>query len=501
MVNLMRRYQHALLTIVTVIIIISFAWLYTDYKGGGGRRVDAVGYIYERPVRLGEYQRGLRRMQLARELGMNELVRGLTANPRSEQEYQSNFVFNTYVLRHETDEMGLAPTEAEVIEETQKMPAFQTANGAFDSNKYNQIIQNIGSMGFDASTVEEIVGDSLRFQKLNGLFGTTITAAPSSARELFEKRNQKTEIALVRLTEAEVAKTIQVSDEDVKKAFDERKEGLKTDEMRKVRFVSLVLSEDEKKLPGPERGAAFQKLLDKANEFAVAMTEKDAKFDEVAKKFGLEVKETPEFSQANPPAELGQSREVAAEVFSKLTMEQPNSDAVSTQNGYYIVQLTGLTPARPLTFDEAKAKLAETVKNERVNEAMDLKGRELRTKLDTEIKAGKTFAEAAQAANATVETPPAFSFMEGLKPEVKGAQQIMGASADLTVGQLSEVVKVDDGCVVFRIEKRHPIDEAAFEKEKAKLVEQLGDFQAASAFPLWLAERRKAANLQTKIEG
>jgi peptidyl-prolyl cis-trans isomerase D len=500
MVNLMRRYQQALLTIVTVIIIISFAWLYTDYKSGGGRGESAVGYIYERPVRVGEYQRGLRRMQLARELGMDELVRGLTANARSEQEFQSNYVFNSYVLRHETDEMGLVPTDAEVIEETKKMPVFLT-KGEFDSNKYTLVIQNIGHLGFDASTLEEIVGDSLRFQKLNGLFGTTIMAAPASARELYEKRNQKTEIALVRLNEEDVAKTIQVSDEDLKKAFEERKEILKTDEMRKVRFVSLVLSEDEKKLPGPERGAAFQKLLDKANEFTVAMTEKDAKFDEVAKKFGVEVKETPEFSQTNPPAELEQSREVAAAVFGKLTMEQPNSDAMGTKTGYYIVQLAGVTPARPLTFDEAKAKLAETVKNERVNEAMDLKCRELRTKLDTELKAGKTFADAAKVASVTVETPPAFSFMEGLKPEVKGGQQIMGASADLSVGQLSEVVKIEGGCVVFRIEKRLPIDEAAFEKEKPKLMEQLADFQAASAFPLWLAERRKAANLRTKLEG
>ena len=87
MVNLMRRYQQALLTVVTVVIIISFAWLYTDYKGGGARGEDSVGRIYDRPVRLGEFQRGLRRMQLARELGMNELVRALAGNPRSQGVY------------------------------------------------------------------------------------------------------------------------------------------------------------------------------------------------------------------------------------------------------------------------------------------------------------------------------------------------------------------------------------------------------------------------------
>ncbi|HET6407874.1 MAG TPA: SurA N-terminal domain-containing protein, partial [Chthoniobacteraceae bacterium] len=226
MVNLMRRYQQTLLMIVTVLIIISFAWLYTDYQGGGARGDDALGHIYDRPVRIGEFQRSLRRMQLARELGMNELVRALTANARSEQEFQTNYVFNSYVLRHETDAMGLVPTAAEVIEETKKMPVFQT-NGQFDPNKYNLIVQNMGSMGFDASALEEIVGDSLRFKKLNSLFTTTIAASPASARELFERRNQKTDVSLVRLNEEDVAKTIQISEEDLKKAFEERKDTLK----------------------------------------------------------------------------------------------------------------------------------------------------------------------------------------------------------------------------------------------------------------------------------
>jgi peptidyl-prolyl cis-trans isomerase D len=497
----MRRYQQGLLMIITVIIIISFAWLYTDYKYSGRRGEDSVGYIYDRPVRLGEYQRGLRRMQLTQELELMPLVYALGGNARTERDFQANFVFNTYVLRHETDQLGLVPTDAEVVEEIKKMRIFQADGGAFDSTRYTLIVQNLGHLGFDESTLEEVVRDSLRFQKLNKLFSSTITGSSVSAREIFERRNQKTEVALVRLNEEEVAKTIQVSEEDLKKAFEERKESLKTDEKRKVRFVSLLLSDDEKKLSGAERAAAFQKLLDKANDVAVAMTVKDAKFDEVAKKFELEVKETPEFTQATPPAELAQSQEVAAAVFAKLTMEQPNSDALITANGYYIVQLTGVTPARPLTFEEAKDKLSETLKNERVSEALDLRANELRAKLETDLKAGKSFAEAAQAAGVPVETPPAFSGVDRPKPEVKGGEEVAEASMGFAVGQLSEVLRFEGGRLIFRVEKRQPIDEAAFEKDKSKLVEQLGDFQARSAFPLWLAERRKAANLQSKIEG
>jgi peptidyl-prolyl cis-trans isomerase D len=500
MVNLMRRYRQTLMLIVTVIIIISFGWFFTDYRLSSHGHENAVGVIYDRPVRLAEFERGLRRMQLLSGLGMEQLVRALTANARSEQEAQANFVFNTYVLRHEADALGFVPTDAEVVEETKKMPIFQK-NGAFDPSLYTQVGQNIGRLGFDDSNIEEAVRDSLRFQKLNKLFSSTIGASPASARDMFERRNQKTEVGLVRINREEIAKTIQITDEDLKKAFEERKDTLKTDEMRKIRYVPFVLSEEDKKLPGPQRGEAFQKLLDKASEFTVAMTAKDAKFEDVAKKFGVEVKETPDFPQTKPPAELGQSREVAAAVFNKLTMEQPNSDAIGTPNGYYAVQLTGVTPSRPLTFDEAKEQLTETIKNDRTSETLDLKGRELRAKLETDLKAGKTFAEAAQAAGVTVESLPAFSFMERLKPEVKDGEEVMNASAEMTVGQLSEVLSTATGSIIFRIEKRHPIDEAAFEKEKPELMERLADFQAMNAFSIWLAERRKAANLQTKIGG
>jgi peptidyl-prolyl cis-trans isomerase D len=500
MVNLMRKYQQTMLTLVTVIIIISFAWLYTDTRWGGRGGQDSVGTIYDHPIRLGEFQRGLRRMQLCTQLGMQPLVQALVGTPHSETEYQSNFVFNTYVLRHESDALGLIPTDEEVVEATKKMTIFQT-NGAFDSSKYNMIVHNMGALGFDASTLEEVVRDDLRYQKLNALFSTTITASPSSARDIFEKRSQKTDVALVRLKEEDVAKTITVSDEDLKKAYDERKDGLKNDEKRKVKVASFVLSEEDKKLSGPAKAAVFQKLLDKANEFAVAMTQKDAKLDEVAKKMGVEIKETAEFAQSTPPAELGQSPEVAEAVFSKLTLEQPNSDAIQVPTGYYVVQLAGVTPARPLTFDEAKANLAESLKRERVSEAMNLKGTELRKKLEEGIKAGKTFAEAAQAAGATAETMPTFSTKEPPKPDFVGGMEIAQSSMNMAAGDLSEVLPVNGGSVIFRVEKRYPIDEADFEKEKPKLLEQLAQFEVRQTFPMWLAERRKAANLQSKIGG
>ncbi len=399
--------------------------------------------------------------------------------------------------------MGLNPTSGEIMEKIKALPQLQT-NGQFDPSKYNTYIQRLGSFGFTGEQIEEIVADSLRLQKLKDLLGSTISAAPSEVRKAFEEMNQKQEVSFVRIKEEDLAKEITVSEEDIKKAFEERKETLKTDELRKVKAVSFLLSEEEKKLQGRERGAALQRLMDSASEFLAGTAEKDAKLEELAQKTGRTVVETPEFPRSNPPKELNESRAAAQAAFKpEVTLEQPFSDLVASEknDGFYILQLTGITPPRPKSYEEAQAELAETLKKERTAELLTKRATEVRTKLESELKSGKSFAEAAQAAGVTAETLPAFSRAEPGDSDVPGIDKIRQLASELPVGQLSESVQVPGGRVVgriiFRVEKRLPLDETKFASEKGNLAERIADNLSDAAFRMWMTERTKAANLQT----
>jgi parvulin-like peptidyl-prolyl isomerase len=241
----------------------------------------------------------------------------------------------------------------------------------------------------------------------------------------------------------------------------------------------------------------MQKLADVANEVAVAMTEKDAKLEEVAKKFGVEVKEAPPFPLDAPPEELDKSDEVARTTFERLSKDEPNSDVVLTENGYYVLQLADVIPARPLTFEEAKPKLTEQLTQERSQEAMNLKAAEFRTKIDAELKAGKTFADAAAAAGATAEKLPPFSMAEPAKLDSPDARIIMGRSLDLAEGQLSEPTPSPGGMILVHVDKRLPVDEAKFEQEKTVIAESVLRSKRDAAFAQWLKERRTAANIVT----
>lgn len=484
--------------VVTIVVIITFVsfWDPTLRRGGqfGG---DSVGRIYDRSISVTDYQRGGRRFELCRDLGMQELVSNLVTDAKSMEDAHRNFIFNNIVLRHECDALGVIATDEDVVAAIKAMPVFQT-NGGYDAKKYGMIVQNIASRGFTQEQIEESVKDELRLKKLKELIGTTITAPLSEARTAFEKRNQMTELSFVRLKDADLAKDVAVSEEDVKKAFDERKP--QTDEMRKVKYVSFLLTDEQKKLqPGQERGEALQKLADRASEFIVAMAAKDAKLEEVAQKSQVTVAETPEFTLNDPPKELNESEEAAQMAFGKLTMEQPNSDAISTQFGYYVLQLTGVTPARALTYEEAKPKLEESMKKERVAEAAGLKATEVRNKIDADMKSGKTFAEAATAAGVTAEQFAPFSFTKLPKLDQPGAMDILRGSSNLETGQLGEVIQTGDGRLILHIDKRQPVDDAAFEKEKPMLVDNISRGLRESAFEVWLAERRKLAKVQTAL--
>ena len=500
MVNLMRKYRQGLLTVITVIIIISFAWLYNDYRLGGRGDGGSIGSIYGRELYLTDYQRGLRRFQMCQELGLFELLGGLAGSAQTKEQAETNFVFGAHVLRHEAEALGLRASDQEVIDSIKTMPPFQT-NGAFDSSKYAIYTQRLASFGFTVDQIEDAVRDNLKLQKLKELVGTTISAPTSELRAAFEEENQKMEVSYVTIKEGDLAKEIQINDEDLKKAFEERKSGFKTDQLRTVKYVALVLNDEEKKLQGKDRAAALQKLVDKASDFSVAMTVKDAKFEEVAEKAGLKVGTTPAFSRGAPPAELGRSSAATAAAFDKTTEEQRNSDPIASErrDGYYILQLVSITPSRDQTFDEVKAGLTETLKRERLSEKLAAKASEVRTKLQADIKAGKSFADAAQAVNLPVEKLPAFSAAEPPKQGNPAANAIQRTAPELTEGSLSDVLPIPAGRIVFHVDKRLPIDEAAFEKEKSQIAENFSRGRAESAFRLWFDERVKASNLQSKL--
>jgi peptidyl-prolyl cis-trans isomerase D len=310
----------------------------------------------------------------------------------------------------------------------------------------------------------------------------------------------------VRFRSADFANDVQVSDADIAKYFESHKAQLKTDEKRRVKFVSLSLTDEQKKLTGKQRIEALQKLADKANEFTEALQAKDAEFDQVAAKLQLALKETSDFSQATPDPQLAGAPQLAQTAFA-LTKESPNSDAIQTPEGFYIEHLTNIEPSRPLNLEEARPKIVDSLKKERAQQTVALQATAAGEKIREVLKSGKPVEEAAAQAGVKAEKIPAFSLLDNppgatpaAKPEPKNEspemQYIKQAASEMNPGDLSQFVPTPEGGLLVVLEKREPLNVAQFNAARPFVESRALQNKSQVVFFEWLRERRRAAGVE-----
>ena len=222
MVNLLRRYSKPLQFLITLFTIISFTVFYSRSDFMGPSAADRAGAIYGRNVSQAEYLREGRKYELCQYV-LFELWQSLIQPATNADEAMNNFVWNSVILRREADQLGIRPTVAEIEETIKALPPFQT-NGVYDSFKYNQFVQNaLNPRGLMPDTLEEMAANDIRMKRLKALLGTTLAASPTEVRSTFELRHRKLEAQVIRFDFAEFLKVQQPTDDDAKKAYEERK--------------------------------------------------------------------------------------------------------------------------------------------------------------------------------------------------------------------------------------------------------------------------------------
>jgi len=494
MVNIFRRFQQPLLVILTVFVVIAFVILY----GGPGTRLDKLGSdrvatIYDRGVQPAEFSSIGRQFEICRMLGMFDLIIPLAQNARSMSDVTENYVWNTLVLRHEALKMGIQPTEIQVTEAIQRLPAFQT-NGQYDHARFVQALQTLlAPRGMNSSHLEELVRDSLRMQAVRDMLSAGYGPSPDELQKAYAKQFQKVEAAVVRISKEEISKQVKVSDEDIKGAYESRKETLKTPEKRKVQFVAFTLPKKEKE--GPALNASdMQKVADQADDFGSALLAEGAKFEDVAKRLGVEVKTLPAFGLGERLAEFGNSPRPTTAAF-QLTLEKPFSDTLQTQEGYVLLNLLEIQASKPLTLDEAREQLVDSLKADKVRETLSLKGAEVRKKLEEGLKASKTFAQAAEGAGVKVDVLEPFSRSD-TKLTGEDASLIQNSAAELKEGQISAPLEGPAGPVLVHVSKRQAVDPEDLEKQKKTLLPMLETQRVDGLLSEWIDRQRAAAGLQ-----
>ena len=334
------------------------------------------------------------------------------------------------------------------------------------------------------------------------LLSTGVVVSPSESKRNFDQVYSKFEVGVVHFKTSDFANEVKISDDEIAKFYESAKEQLKSEEKRKVQFVALTLSEPEKKLTGRERVDALQKLSDKANDVVQALAEKAADFGEVAIKSQLPVKVTGEFTQAAPDPELKQDPQLSQSAF-QLSNEDPTSEPIQVADGFYILHLAAITPARPLTLEEAKPKIIEALKARKEHELVTIRAASVAHDLGEALKAGDSIPKATEKLKIKLEKLPPFTLADELEPKASPPPEqspdlprIKNAVADVHANEVSEPLPTADGALVAVVEKRDPPDSAKAAANRASLDERLLRGKREIIFAEWLQERRRAAGVQ-----
>jgi len=501
MMKLLRRHRHWLMIVIAILAIpFIFYFVQTPDYGAMGR--GDVGQIYGRKLTQLEIDRNARLGGLAQALGMSDFWGTLSGSQPGNAGY-GTFAVNLIVLRHEAERLGLRPSSSEIADVVRALPVFQGESG-FDLHKFSDFVQNaLAPNGLAEEHIEQLVRDQLCLNQIKQLLGTGVSIPEAEINADYQRAYDKLYVSLIRVGPDDFAKEITISDEDVRKYYETHQAELKSEEKRKVDFVSLALTDDQKKLTGKERIDVLQELSDRATDLTQALLEKDADFKQVAEKSHVAVRTTAEFTATKPDPQLNADPQLGAAAF-KLSMQEPHSDPIQVTDGFYILHLAGVVEARSLTVEEAKPKIVEAIKSSRVRELMSTKGAEIAQQLRQATKSGQALEAATQQAGVKVEKLPPFSVLEEAteaqekKPKEESPEliTIKNAVAYLNPGEVTDFLPAADSGLIAVLEKREPSADAANSEKKAAFEKRLLNNRRQIVFYEWLRERQQAAGVQ-----
>ncbi|MGB8509771.1 MAG: SurA N-terminal domain-containing protein, partial [Pyrinomonadaceae bacterium] len=417
-------------------------------------------------------------------------------------------LINDRVAVQEAARLNLSASDAEVRDLIAKQ--FADASGNFDLKRYKDYVnRSFGSL----DVYEQGVRDDIAKQKLRAFVTAGAQISDLEVQQDWERKNTLFDLTYVPVTAGDLAKSINPSDEDLQKYYDEHKTDFRVLEpQKKIQYLYISQDKVGEKLNIPEEdlrreydqlkpenkeaGVKVQQIVLKvahpeldqtvlqkatglvarvrgedltASEEAFAELARGNSEDPATAKTGgflpNPVKKNPsraKTSTANNPADLVQN------VFEL----QPGGvgDPVKTGNAYYIFRRGDSVPK---TFDVAKPELLVSLRNRRsYASAAQLAARAVEA-----LKGGKDFQtvarelapEASMKPEEMVKTTPFVKPGDNV-PEIGSSPQFEGAVEPLNdVGQIGDRVSIKGGFAVpMLVARKEPnvIPELAEIKEK-----------------------------------
>lgn len=496
MLTQIRHIQKGTLIVVTVLIVISFAFLYSDFdfvRGTVGKQ-DCVVKVYNRCYRQKEAQKLASHFDVALELGMYDFAMVLFGENRQDRD-PTDFMMSLVILRKEAERMGIQPTATEIKEAIPQLPLFQQpwVNAAYVQNSI------LGPNGFTDGDLAGLVKDYLSFQKLRSLIGAGLEAVPSEAARLYTKSNQRYTASVVRFDRAEFTKEIKITDEEIKTYFEENKEDLNSEAKRSFDFVKFIPKPEAEGATNEEKAKANLAFANAVNRAYSDLAEDGAEFVKVAgqyagekAEFTMELGKLEPFSPAEPVEMLKDEQAVLEAIFSPAQQIDAVTVPLQVEGGaYYVFHYSTLVEPVPLTLEEATPAIREALTSTKSNRAVSDAASAALAKLNEAVKGGKSFDEAAKGLGLKPETLPNFSESEP-PADLEDAGLIVGAVSELAAKEISSVTDRPGGLgsLLVYVDKIEIYKDEELESKRDSLAATVENQLDRTLFTAWFNQRR-----------
>ncbi len=501
MLTQIRHIQKGTLIVVTIIIVIAFAFLYSDYDMGQGRlgTKNCVMKAYDRCVRAKEVQKLASFYDVAQDLGMGEFSVALFGENRMDQD-RTDFVLSLIILREEAARLGIEPSSAEIKAAIPKLPIFQQpwVDAAFVENNI------LGPNGFTDGDLAQLVKDYLTFQQLRDLIGVGLAAVPSEVEKLYVRAHQNYTASLVNFDRETAAADVKVSDEEVKTYFEENSENLKSDVSRSfayAKFSPKALPEDA---TNEQRANSQQAFLNAVNHAYADLAEDGAKFAEVAKSYEgekadytMKAGSYDSIKSVDAPEELAENVSVLSQIFSEalqvggVTVPMPAGE----DGSYYVFALTGENEPEPLTLEEAKPLIVQALTAKNSNRAVSDAANAARAAINEALEGGKSFDQAVKAAEVSSEALPVFAINE-MPEDLANASSIAVAVGEMGEKELSEVIEAPggEGYFLVYVDKIELYEDEEAEATKSAITSSMEAGLRYRMFNAWFNQRKNESS-------
>jgi len=499
MLELIRRQQSWLMIIVAILVIVAFAWLY-DPNRGAISNPDVAMSLFGRDYRHGEVKTVARGYEAAQFLGLNQMMAVLSqADQRFAQAgdgASSDFVINTLVLREKAPKYGISVSNEEISERIKTLPILQN-NGQFDPERFKVLTPLLESRGIGMTELYATVGDSILVEKSMSLVGAGIRPSSTEAAKNYELLFSSIEGTAFSLNRSDYSEGIEVSDEEIAAYYELNKGALLTEETRRIDYVYFAEPEALDQLPTEERLEKLKEYNRKVQAYSTAVVAQDADFDAITKEMGYTTTASPLFSRMKPiEAFTGQTQLVNAIFDPRRNLEDPVSDPIMVEGGAYIFRLAEIVLPEPQTLENAREQVVETVRNNKIDEALVAAADKARDAVVAAVAAGGDVAEAAKAAGASMRDVPAFQLSTPPADESPEARIIPSLASELQAGGVSPRVPTPDGALFFYCKSKTLSEDPDKQTKLSTITDRLGDRDNSLAFNAWFQKLKDEAGLK-----